>query len=112
MQEAGTRGIVLWQATRRQTWAATGSLRMILLGLVGMRADAAGLTFEPCLPEGVRQVHLGNVAYRGMTLDVTIEARDAAHAAALLDGKNMGSRVTLSARDTGPKKIHITVPLR
>jgi glycogen debranching enzyme len=112
MQEAGSRGIVLWQATGRQTWAATGYLRMILLGLVGMRVDAAGLTFQPCLPQGVRSVRLGNVAYRGMTLDVTIEARDAVHAAASLDGKDVGSRVTISARDTGPKKIRITVPLR
>ncbi len=72
MQEAGQRGIVLWNATSRQTWAATAFLRMVLYGLAGMRMQTDGIGFEPCMPEGVTRLELGNLIYRGAKLSVTV----------------------------------------
>ncbi len=73
MQEAGDRGIILWEATSRQTWAATAYLRMVLLGLVGMRCDTQGVSFEPCLPPGIHSVELKNLRYRQALLDISIQ---------------------------------------
>ncbi len=73
MQEAGEQGIILWQATSRQTWAATAYLRMILLGLAGMRFDTEGLGFQPCVPSGISFVEIQNLKYRNMDLTVTIQ---------------------------------------
>ena len=42
LQENQGQGIILWEATSRQTWAATAYLRMVLLGLVGMRFNTDG----------------------------------------------------------------------
>ena len=72
MQEASGKGIILWEATSRQTWAATAYLRMILAGLAGMRFDTGGVEFQPCVPKGISLVELQNLKYRNMDLTVTI----------------------------------------
>ena len=72
MQEASGKGIILWEATSRQTWAATAYLRMILLGLAGMRFDTDGVRFEPCVPSGIAFVEIHNMKYRNMDLDITV----------------------------------------
>jgi glycogen debranching enzyme len=73
MQEASGKGIILWKATSRQTWAATAYLRMILLGLVGMRFDCDGVQFQPCVPDGITYVEIENVKVRDMRLKITIQ---------------------------------------
>ncbi len=73
MQEAGGKGIIPWKATSRQTWAATAYLRMILLGLVGMRFDTDGVQFRPCVPDGISHVEIENVKFRNMHLKITID---------------------------------------
>lgn len=72
LQENGTNGIVLWQAASRQTWAATAYLRMVLLGLAGMRFDTDGIRFQPCVPKGISLVELRNIHYRRTRIDVTV----------------------------------------
>ncbi len=72
MQEAGQRGIVLWNATSRQTWAATAFVRMIVYGLAGMRFQEDGISFKPCLPPGITRLELGNLIYRNTKLGVTL----------------------------------------
>ncbi len=75
MQEAGDEGMILWEATSRQTWAATAYLRMVLLGLVGLRCDTEGLRCEPCLPAGIQTVELRNLRYRDALLDIRISGK-------------------------------------
>ena len=72
MQEMSGKGIILWEAASRQTWAATAYIRMILFGLVGLRFDTTGFTVGPCLPEGVSHVELRNLNYRGTLSNITI----------------------------------------
>ena len=71
MQEAGGQGIILWQATSRQTWAATAYLHMILLGLAGMRFDTRESGW--CVPSGISFVEIQNLESRNMELTVTIQ---------------------------------------
>jgi glycogen debranching enzyme len=77
LQEREGQGIGLWGATSRQTWAATAYIRMVLMGLAGMRFDIDGLRFRPCMPKGVGSVHLSNIRYRNMSLDIAVQGNGA-----------------------------------
>jgi glycogen debranching enzyme len=111
LQESQGQGIILWQATCRQTWAATAYLRMVLLGLVGMRFDTDGIRFEPCLPKGISSVDLQNVRYRSMIIDVTIRGTGTKIAQCLINGKETRDR-RLSAEAEGPQKVSIFLTTR
>jgi glycogen debranching enzyme len=106
LQESGERGIVLWQATSRQTWAATAYLRMVLLGLVGMRFDTDGVRFQPCVPKGISSVDLRNLNYRKVNLEVTIRGTGTKVKQCLINGKEAGDH-RLPARAEGPQKVAI-----
>lgn len=108
MQEASGKGIILWKATSRQTWAATAYLRMILLGLAGMRFDTHGVRFEPCVPDGISSVELKNISYRNMNLNVTIHGTGTKLKTCTVNGQQ--SKVPfLSVSETGQKQLVITV---
>lgn len=64
-----------WHSCRRQTWSATGFLRMVLMGLIGMDVTPEGITFRPILPKGVSRLELRGLVYRGSPLDVTISGQ-------------------------------------
>jgi hypothetical protein len=61
-----------WHSCLRQTWSATAFLRMVLMGMFGMRFSPQGITFHPLLPEDVTQVVLNDLPYRNQILQVTI----------------------------------------
>jgi glycogen debranching enzyme len=108
LQENGKQGIILWQATSRQTWAATAYLRMILLGLAGMRFDADGIRFQPCVPKGISQVELRNVNYRSMNLDLTIRGTGTTVKQCLINGQEVKDGL-LGADGEGRKQVTITL---
>jgi glycogen debranching enzyme len=108
LQESEGRGIILWQATSRQTWAATAYLRMILLGLAGLRFDAEGVRFHPCLPKGISYAELKNLKYRRMTLDVTVRGNGAVVKEILVDGKASHDGF-IAATDHGRKVVTMIV---
>jgi glycogen debranching enzyme len=106
LQENQGQGIILWQATSRQTWAATAYLRMVLLGLVGMRFDTDGIRFEPCVPKGISSVDLRNVRYRNMMIDVTIRGTGTKVKQCLINGKEARDH-RLPAQTEGPHNVSI-----
>jgi glycogen debranching enzyme len=108
MQEAGKKGIVLWRATSRQTWAATAYIRMILTGLLGMRFSPDGVRFKPCLPEGVTRVELRGLIYRRMSVDVAIRGKGRAVQSIRIDGQARADAL-LSARGQGKKTVSIVL---
>jgi glycogen debranching enzyme len=73
LQEDAGKGIREWHSCHRQTWSATAFLRMVLMGLIGMRFHPNGVEFRPHLPPGCTFVHLGNLRYREMMLDIHIQ---------------------------------------
>ncbi len=87
LQESTGQGIILWQATSRQTWAATAFLRMTLRGLAGMQFDVEGVRFQPCVPQGITSVELRNVPYRHMVLDVSLRGTGTRITKCLVDGQ-------------------------
>jgi glycogen debranching enzyme len=99
MQEASGKGIILWEATSRQTWAATAYVRMILLGLAGMRFDTKGVRFEPCVPGGIAFVEIQNVKYRNMNLHVIIHGNGTKIKECTINGQPAGIPFLESSRD-------------
>ncbi|MDT0678341.1 MGH1-like glycoside hydrolase domain-containing protein [Autumnicola musiva] len=77
----------LTHSQNRQTWSATAYLRMILMGVMGMRFDADGIEFEPMLPEGMGSIHLENLRYRDALLNLTIEGSGDRIASFIINGK-------------------------
>jgi glycogen debranching enzyme len=108
LQEQQGRGIVLWEATSRQSWAATAYLRMVLLGLAGLRFDAEGLRFQPCLPPGIGYVELRHLTYRGMTLDLLIRGTGPQTRQITINGRPSPAGL-LPAQETGRKTVEIRV---
>lgn len=109
MQEAGKeRGIALWNATSRQTWAATAYLRMILFGVAGMRFDTSGVRFQPCLPEGLSKVALSNIHYRGMIVDLDLSGNGSKADSCSINGENV-DKPFLKADGTGKKLVAIAM---
>jgi glycogen debranching enzyme len=107
LQENGGR-IVLWNATSRQTWSATAYIRMVLTGLAGMRFDTDGLRFQPVMPKGVGNVHLSNIRYRKMALDITVQGNGAKIKQCRINGKKTKDGF-LPADGEGRKVVAITV---
>jgi glycogen debranching enzyme len=107
LQENGGR-IVLWNATSRQTWAATAYIRMVLMGLAGMRFDTDGLRFQPCMPKGITSVHLSNIRYRKMALDITVQGSGSKIKRSAINGKETAD-CFLPADGEGRKVVTITV---
>ncbi|MGC8638506.1 MAG: MGH1-like glycoside hydrolase domain-containing protein [Isosphaeraceae bacterium] len=108
LQEQKGQGIILWQAMPRQSWAASAYLRMVLLGLVGMRFNTDGIQFEPCVPKEISRVDLRNVRYRKMIIAVTIRGSGTKVRQCLINGEVSADR-RLPANAEGPREVAIVL---
>ena len=64
VQESNSEKWHEWKSCDRQSWSASGYLRLVLMGLFGMRFDTDGIRFQPCLPSGSGCIHLQRLPYR------------------------------------------------
>jgi len=87
-----------WQSCARQSWSATAYLRMILLGVLGMRFEPDGVYFAPYLPHGLGWLELENLPYRGARLLLRVEGR--------------GSRLTACRLDEQPHEAFLPAGLK
>ena len=111
MQEGGLqkdKGISICQSRRRQTWSATAFLRMIFMGLVGMRFDPARISFEPCVPAGISHIELSNLKFRDLNIDILIEGNGTKLKSFSMNGKS-SAKVSLPTAERGKKKIKIVM---
>ncbi|WP_419994752.1 MGH1-like glycoside hydrolase domain-containing protein [Streptomyces boninensis] len=96
-----------WDSQPDQTWSATGYLRLIHQGLFGLRAGHRGLSFAPSLPPDWGPVTLSGLAYRGATLDLTVEGEGSRVASCTLDGRPAPARIPAGL--TGQHELRIEV---
>jgi len=76
LQEAGSGPDGMqWLSCARQSWTASGYLRMLLTGPFGLRFSAAGINFVPYLPDGMDRAHISGIAYRDCRIDLTVGRR-------------------------------------
>lgn len=71
-QEMFEVGILEGRAVLKQTWSATGYLRLILFDLIGMRFTNKGIEFNPTLVMDINEIFLDNIVYRGSVLSIHV----------------------------------------
>jgi glycogen debranching enzyme len=96
LQEAGKRGIVLWDSQPHQTWSATGFLRLILFDLAGMRFDERGVYFAPVLPDDLHELNLTGIPYRRATLEIRITGSGSHIARMTINGQSTPNHRVMS----------------
>jgi len=97
-----------WPSQPDQTWSATAYLRMIYVGLFGLKFAPNSLTFSPTLPAEWGAVTLTGVHYRAATLSIALNGSGSHVARFLYDGKPL-ARPVVPSSVTGPHLIVITL---
>ena len=75
-----------WRSESDQTWSATTLLGVVLHGLAGLRPDAGGLAFAPCLPPGTDRIDLLGVPWRGRPFDLHLHGAGGTVVGFVVDG--------------------------
>lgn len=73
VQEKERNGITLWQSELKQTWSASGYIRMILFDLFGMRITKDSISFDPHPVCGITRATLSNLTFRGKSITLELE---------------------------------------
>ena len=90
----------------RQTWCATGYLRLIFFGLFGMQPRPEGMFFHPLLPAGASEMTLSPLVYRQMRLTLSVTGSGQNVRAFRVNGQPQ-ERPLLDANRTGEQRIEI-----
>ena len=106
LQEHGSPEPTPWHSCDRQTWSATGFLRMVLFGLFGLRFGVDGVSLEPALPHPLSTARLGSLRYRQMQLDITISGSGCHVGSCRINGTS-SARAFVPATATGVQRIAI-----
>lgn len=72
VQERWGKGITSWASELKQTWSATGYIRMILFDIIGIKIDENGVNIKPNLIDGIETIELKNFTFRNKLYDISI----------------------------------------
>ncbi|MCX7608934.1 MAG: hypothetical protein N2049_06930, partial [Anaerolineales bacterium] len=97
-----------WESCARQSWSASGYVRMLLFGVLGMRFDAKGVAFAPYLPAEIDWLEINDLPYRRARLDIRIERGDTSPGAVRIDGQT--ARPFLPAGAEGKHTVEVMLP--
>lgn len=86
-QECEGKGIIEWKATKKQTWSATGFMRLILMDLLGMDFEPDGIYFKPTLICGIKEASLKGLEYRNAVLNIQIKESEEGKTGFYVNGK-------------------------
>ncbi|MEN8155767.1 MAG: trehalase family glycosidase [Bacteroidota bacterium] len=106
MQIGGGGKIVLWQSTRRQTWAATAFIRMVYNGIFGIRLNNEGVEFFPVVPKELSDIKMTNLKYRNMILNISIKGSGTEIESFKVNGAEK-DKASISNRERGVQNIEI-----
>lgn len=73
VQERWGNGITSWNSEVKQTWSATGYIRMILFDIIGLSIDENGIDIKPNLIDGVETIELKNLTFRNKLYNISID---------------------------------------
>jgi hypothetical protein len=89
----------------RTTWGATGLLRLMLHGVLGLRISGDRLTLRPCLPMGLGPVTMHNLRWRDVVLDLTVSGCGTRVVEATVDGAPVSGEVAFAASESGRRTV-------
>jgi glycogen debranching enzyme len=96
-----------WESCRRQSWSASGYLRMLWLGMAGMRFSPEGLSFQPLLPPAVEELTIQGLIYRGCRLNIHL--RGAGNRLVEFKRNGISGRAFLPTDATGKQTLEMRV---
>ncbi|MGH3169756.1 MAG: MGH1-like glycoside hydrolase domain-containing protein, partial [Trebonia sp.] len=96
-----------WGSEPDQTWSATALLRLVHLGLLGIRYSAAGMSFEPVVPSRFDGAVLSDLPYRQATLDISVTGHGRVLKAVRLDGEPASGPVHIPANLAGRHRVEL-----
>lgn len=96
-----------WSSAIRQSWAASGYLRLVLQGLCGMRFESDRLRFAPALPPGFDEVTVDRVPWRAARLKLRLRGAGTRIAACRIDG--VEAPPELPGGSIGDHEVEITL---
>lgn len=70
VQERWGKGITSWTSELKQTWSATGYIRMILFDILGIDTGSECLSAKPNLISGIESIELKNVIFRNKLYNI------------------------------------------
>ena len=76
VQERWKKGITSWSSELKQTWSATGYIRMILLDIIGLSYDEKNVRILPNLTGGLEYIELRNLQIRNDLVDIKIDSKN------------------------------------
>lgn len=71
---------------KRQTWSASGFLRMVFMGLFGINFVMDGLTFAPCIPNDIKSANL-EICIRNKKINIKTTNLDSKKKRFVVNGK-------------------------
>jgi len=92
----------------RQTWAASGFIRLVLTGLLGMEFERTGIRVRPWLPEEIEFVNLRNLHYRKGVLNICLKGHGNKVKNFIVNGKNQQNPL-VPADLTGEINLDVTL---
>lgn len=72
VQEKNRRGIVRWDSQIKQTWSATGYIRIILFDIFGIRITKEEMTFQPKKISGITEAEIRNISFKDKLIDLRL----------------------------------------
>lgn len=73
IQENKGQGIISWKSELKQTWSATGYIRMILFDIIGIDICGDNLYVNPNLISNIKRIELKNITFRNKLYDIKID---------------------------------------
>ena len=108
LQEKDQSGIVLWKSEQKQTWSATGFLRLMFKGILGLRITSNGIQLSPFLPQGITRASFSGIRIKNIALNVSVYGNGGNIESLTVNGEQASS-CFLSAEYSGEYNIKIVL---
>lgn len=72
IQERWGKGITSWNSELKQTWSATGYIRIILFDILGIEIDEDGMRVNPNMIAGIENIEIRNLLFRNRLYNISI----------------------------------------
>ena len=96
----------VWDSCRHQTWSAACYIGAVVQGVFGIKAGEKGISFAPCVPEGLRNAEVYGLKIRGQDWSVKIKGYGNKIVKFALDGKECNPFIEW---DNNPHDVEIVL---
>jgi hypothetical protein len=107
-QRRNTPKDIHWTSFKNQTWSATGYLRMVFNGLLGITFNANDINFSPFLPDNIKFLTIESVPYCNAILNITVKGKGSHISSFIINGRKQ-KYFSVKATASGIQNISINL---